>query len=140
MVRILLADDDAKVRAAVRMMLEEADFEVVEAKDGEELVHMFYSQPADLILCDLFMPVKEGLEAIQELNREFFGVKIIAMSGGGFKGAVDLLPAARHLGAAEVLYKPFDQLTLLTVIRRLLDITPDKSSLQYRRELGECER
>ncbi len=128
MVRILVVDDEVKVRAAVRMMLEEAGFEVVEAKDGKEAVKSYRAQPAALILCDLFMPGKDGLETIQELRHEFPAIKIIAISGGGFKGSVDLLPTARNLGAAEVLYKPADQASLLAAVQRLLGTLSNRSS------------
>src|SRR5947209_4368981 len=101
--RVLIIDDDAKVRAVLRVMLESAGFEAAEAGDGEEGVRAFRRLEADVVLCDLFMPGRDGLEAIRGLRREFPGVKVIAMSGGGFGGAVDMLPAARLLGAAAVL-------------------------------------
>jgi CheY-like chemotaxis protein len=129
MIRILLADDDTKVRAVIRMILEEAGFEVVEAKDGKEALRAFRSERADVIVCDVFMPDKDGLEAIKELRGEFPGVKIVAMSGGGSKGTsdgiLDMLMMARHLGAAEVLSKPIDQASLLAAIRRLLGTPPE---------------
>jgi two-component system chemotaxis response regulator CheY len=120
MMRILVVDDDGKVRKAVAAMLQRAGFEVIEADGGEEALRAFREQGADLLLCDLFMPGRDGLEVIRELCREFPGVKIIAMSGGGFDGTVDMLPMAWHLGATGVLYKPFGQATLLAAVERAL--------------------
>jgi CheY-like chemotaxis protein len=124
MLHILLVDDEAKVRTAHRLMLERAGFEVAEAGDGEEGVRAYRKRQADVVLCDLFMPGRDGLELILELRREFPGVKIIAMSGGGFTGTVDMLPMARSLGAVGVLYKPFAQATALAAIRAVVEPVP----------------
>ena len=56
----------------------------------------------------MFMPEKDGLEVLRELAREFSGGRVVAMSGGGFRGTMNLLPMAQSLGAAAVLYKPFE--------------------------------
>jgi len=119
--RILVADDNAPFRAAVRMVLEAEGFEVVEAKDGAEAMRLFREVPVAVVLCDVFMPDKDGLETIQELRRESPGVKIIAISGGAFEGNLDLLGVARQLGAAEILYKPFNSTKLLEAVRRQLE-------------------
>lgn len=120
MTRILIADDNAQLRAALRTVLEEEGFEVVEAKDGDEALRLFREKPAEVVLCDVFMPGKDGLEAIQEFRRGWPDLKIIAVSGGAFAGEVDLLTVAKHLGAAEILYKPFKAADLLAAIRRQL--------------------
>jgi len=75
---------------------------------------------ADLLLCDLFMPDKDGLEVIRELRGEFPATPVVAMRGGGAGGALDLLPEALPLGASGVLYKPFDQVVALAAINRVL--------------------
>jgi len=119
--RVLVADDDERIREATREVLLDAGFEVALAKDGEELVREYRARPADLILCDLFMPGKDGLEAIRELHRDFCAAKIIAMSGGAYGGAFDLLRTARHMGACEVLAKPFSRATLVELVQRLTE-------------------
>ena len=118
--RILVVDDDTEVRSAVRMMLERARFKVVEAGTGVEAARALRLHGADLILCDLFMPDKDGLEVICELRRESPSIKVIAMSGGGAKGIIDLLPMALRLGASGILYKPFDQAVAVAAINRFL--------------------
>ncbi|WP_020474485.1 response regulator [Zavarzinella formosa] len=126
MATVLLVDDDVMVRAATRLMLERAGIDVAEAGDGAEGVRLFQKRQADVVLCDLFMPGKDGLELIRELCRDYPGVRIIAMSGGGHNGAVDMLPAARKLGAAKVLYKPFNQAEVLAAFREISDHKPDE--------------
>jgi DNA-binding NtrC family response regulator len=126
MTRILIVDDDANVRSMLREILGDAEFEVAEAADGAKGLRTLRQQRADVVLCDLFMPVADGFEMIREMQREFPDVKIVAMSGGGFGGKVDMLPMAKHFGVAEILYKPFDAADVLATIRRVLAV-PAKS-------------
>jgi CheY-like chemotaxis protein len=120
MPRILVVDDDPNLRTAVRRMLEPQGYEIEEASDGQDAVRIFRARPADLVLCDLFMPEKDGFEVMRELCEEFAETKLVIMSGGGFDGKVNLLPMAQHYGAAAVLPKPFQQADLLAVIGRVL--------------------
>jgi CheY-like chemotaxis protein len=122
MPRILIVDDDTSVRKVVRLMLEQAGFEVIEAGDGPEGIRAYRRQPPDLVFCDMFMPEQDGLEVIRQLRREFPEAKIIAMSGNTFAGRMDMLPLARLLGAAGVLDKPFTQATVVAAVRRILPI------------------
>jgi DNA-binding NtrC family response regulator len=120
MARILLADDDTRVREAVAMILEDAGHEVLQALDGDHALKSFRAKPVDLVVCDLFMPGKDGLETIRELRKLSPAVRIIAMSGSGFNGAVDMLRTALHMGAIEVLGKPMRRKDLLAAVDRLL--------------------
>jgi DNA-binding response OmpR family regulator len=114
--RILVIDDEAGLRKTIRGMLEFRGLEVEEAADGEMGIRAYRQHGADVVLCDLFMPTRDGLETIRELRRLAPHVKIIAMSGGGPRGTVNLLPMARRMGAAEVLYKPFAWSELLAAV------------------------
>lgn len=118
--RILIIDDDDRLRGAVRELLSDEGHEVVEARDGTEGIRAYRAQAASLVMCDLFMPGKDGLETIRDLRKEFPDVRIVALSGGGFQGTMDLLNVARHLGAAAILSKPFKMEELLSLVRRLL--------------------
>lgn len=120
MARVVIADDDEGLRIALRAMMEGTGVEVIETSSADELIATCRANPPAAVFCDMFMPEKDGIEAIRVLCREFPGIRIAAMSGGGFQGTMDLLPVARHLGAADVLYKPFDRATVLAVLRRLL--------------------
>jgi DNA-binding NtrC family response regulator len=74
-----------------------------------------------LVLCDIFMPEKEGLETIVEMCRQSPPVKVVAMSGGSTKsGSTDFLPMAKRLGATTTLAKPFDKGTLLRIVREAM--------------------
>ncbi len=105
MARILIIDDDAGIRQSLRALLERAGHA---------------TQRADLIITDLFMPDYDGIETIRELRRTDPTVKIIAMSGGGFDGTVDLNADAKSLGAQRSLYKPLDGRELLEAVREVL--------------------
>ena len=120
MTRVIVVDDDALVRITARVLLEEAGFDVIETSDGAIALRLLQSAGADLVLCDLFMPGIDGLEVIREVRRQFPDVKVIAMSGGGFDGTMDLLAVARLLGASAAVHKPFTQRTLLSAIERTL--------------------
>jgi CheY-like chemotaxis protein len=118
--RIIVVEDNPQERHLLRLLLEREGHQVVEAGDGGEAIRAFRQQPSELLLCDLFMPGKEGLETIRELRRDFPDVKIVAMSGGAFNRALNFLPIAARLGALAVLSKPFTVEALLAVVEDVL--------------------
>lgn len=123
MFHILIIDDDDQVREVCRAVLEREGFAVDDAPDGVIGLEKFDERPSDLVLCDIFMPNKDGIETIQELVQTYFDVKVIAMSGGA-PGLPDYLPSARLFGAAFVLHKPFTPTELVGAIRGVLDGNP----------------
>src|SRR5215471_13095472 len=82
MARILVIDDDSLVRATARAILESAGHAVTSAADGNLGLNQCIKEPFDLVLCDIFMPNKDGIETIRQLRRSCPGLPIIAMSGG----------------------------------------------------------
>ncbi|MEN6484819.1 MAG: response regulator [Syntrophobacteraceae bacterium] len=121
MKRILVIEDDEQYRPMLTRMLQRAGYEVAAAADGEEGIRLFRLQPADLVISDIFMPGKEGMETIRELHRDYPDLKIIAMSGGNIQmGPFCSLPPAKEFGAVEVLSKPFEKETLLKTVRDVL--------------------
>lgn len=121
MVSILVIDDDAQVRRFIRKVLEAEGCEVREAGNGTEGIKAYRQRPADLVLCDIFMPEKEGLQTIRELHDEFARVKVVAMSGGNdCLGRVDFLPLAQRYGAVAALHKPLAPKTLVEVVKGVL--------------------
>lgn len=118
--RILIADDDAAIRQAALTILEDEGYAVTVVNDGNELLRAYRSQAADLVLCDLFMPGKDGLELIGELLKDFPQARIIAMSGGGYSGVLNVLHMAQHLGAMAILAKPFSRTKLLDTVKAVL--------------------
>ena len=120
MARILIIDDEPSVRELLITMLMEEGHEVVEAADGKAGLRLLQERPADLVITDLIMPEKEGIETIMDLRRDFPDVKIIAMSGGGIIQAQDYLGMAQGMGAHRVFEKPFGVGAMLTAVRELL--------------------
>ena len=104
-------------------MLMEDGYDVAEAADGNAGMKRFCERPADLVITDLIMPEKEGIETIVELRRRFREVKIIAMSGGGIIEAGDYLGMARGVGAHRVFEKPFGVSEMLNAVRELLNLS-----------------
>jgi PAS domain S-box-containing protein len=115
--RIVVADDEAPVRAFVRALLEQSGHQVVEAADGREALRQAHEGQVDLLITDLVMPEQEGVETIQLLRRDAPGVGIIAMSGA-FGG--QFLNLAHALGAHAVLKKPIRPEALLAKVAEVL--------------------
>lgn len=81
---ILVIDDSASIRSFIRMILEESNYKVYEACNGEEGIDVFKkSGNIDLIITDIYMPKKTGIEVIMELEKEYKDTKIIVLSDGG---------------------------------------------------------
>ena len=122
--RVLIIDDDDLVRQTLRRVLESVGFQVVEAADGRQGTLLYRSDPVDLVITDLLMPVKEGFETIRELRQINADAKIIAISGGGRAGGADFLEMAKKLGADRVIAKPFRPAELVEAVRAVLGIAP----------------
>ncbi len=121
MARILIIDDDNEFREMVREILIEADFNSIEeAVNGGVGMKLLRQQSFDLVITDIVMPEKEGIETIIELNRDYPGIKIIAMSGGGKRGNQNYLEMAQYLGASRILAKPFQRSDLIKTVKELL--------------------
>ena len=120
MTRILVIDDDDQFRGMIREILVREGYEVVDAPNGKEGIRRYQEEPADLIITDIIMPEKEGVETIMELNRNFPDVKIIAISGGGRIGPEEYLHMAKKLGAQRTFAKPVGREELLKGVREVL--------------------
>jgi len=119
--RILVIDDEEEVRDIIKQMLELEGYEVITAVDGNQGIKLFKQEPADLVITDIIMPDKEGIETIIELRNQFPDVKIISISGGGRIGPHDYLNMAKKLGAERSFTKPFERKKLLKAIEELLE-------------------
>lgn len=116
---ILVVDDDEMVRDAIAAALKRAGYTVLEAADGREAATRFKREPVDLVITDILMPERDGLETIQALNRGADSVPIIAMTGFSSRSSL-YLEMARTFGAVRVLEKPFELTELIAVTRALL--------------------
>lgn len=118
---ILVIDDDASVREVVSEMLRLEGHEVIIAENGRDAVPLLSARHIDLVITDLIMPEKEGIETISEIRRFDSRIPIIAISGGGRLGPGDYLETARYIGADATLAKPFARQELLAAIDALLE-------------------
>jgi len=112
---ILVIDDQEPIRALLRIALEGAGHEVLEASNGRLGLALYRARAADLIITDLVMPEMDGLEMMLELTRNFLNVKVIALSAG-LEGEAPL-HVAKLLGARQTIQKPLDMETVLSAVR-----------------------
>jgi len=120
-VTIMVVDDEESVRKTLCENLEECGFKVVSAKDGQEAMTMIEEgAKPNVVLTDLIMPRREGLEIIMEIRKLHPHIRLIAMSGGGRSKAADFLQMAAKLGADAVMPKPLDIAELEQTVRSLM--------------------
>jgi CheY-like chemotaxis protein len=117
---VLVIEDDEHLRRLLRTVLERAGYTVEEAANGAAGLKQFSIRPADVVVTDIIMPEKEGLETIIELKRDYPHVKIIAISGGGAALDAQYLPSAKALGADRTLEKPFEPREVIEAVGGLL--------------------
>lgn len=123
MKRILIIEDDQSFRRMLKSVLIEEGFEISEASNGNQGIAEYKENPCDLVITDLFMPEKDGLDTIHELKVCYPSLKIIAISGGGIRGDFrvgDALKMAKDLGVDAVLKKPFNTQQLVSRVREIL--------------------
>ncbi len=120
MARILVADDDQQVRMMLKLTLERKGHQVIEAENGNEAVKKYRSENPDLVVTDIVMPEKEGIETIMELRALDPTVRIIAISGGGRINPEDYLSWAEKFGVQNTFTKPVDRDSLLAAVDSLL--------------------
>lgn len=121
MSRILIIDDETAIAMMLKKMVEKAGYEAKTAANGNDGLALFESFRPDLLITDIVMPEKEGLELIFELRRKNPELKIIAISGGGRFQYEGYLNSAKHLGANKVFQKPLDLKELMSSISELLN-------------------
>ena len=120
--RILVVDDDPGIRRALFILLTREGYQVTQAQDGVEALRVWRDKGGDLVITDLHMPEKNGIETIVELLSHSPGMRIIAMSGGGQTKRLDLLGNATMLGAVLTIEKPFTLHEMMTTVRQALKI------------------
>jgi DNA-binding response OmpR family regulator len=117
---ILVIDDDELIRLTCRNILKKMECNVIEAENGVDGLAQFKKEHPSIVITDLLMPDKEGLETISDIKRNDKTVKIIAMSGGGSTQNMSFLNIAKQMGADIILSKPFKPDELLGAIKALL--------------------
>lgn len=120
MARILVIDDDPLLRRVMRRILERSGHDAMEAVDGVEGMRLVRESPPDLVVTDLLMPEKDGIETIQELRAEFPHIPIVAVSGAGRIEEGGPLLDAHLYGADASLAKPFSAAELIEIVTLVL--------------------
>lgn len=117
---LLVIDDDASMRQLIVRTLTAGNHRVVEAENGLRGLEMMDEHRPDLVITDILMPQKEGIETIREMQQRSPETKIIAISGGGMSHNLMFLDIARAFGASAVLAKPFRPAQLVAAVEQLL--------------------
>jgi DNA-binding NtrC family response regulator len=116
----MVVDDEPELRALLRHALERQGHSVIEAENGRKALRALSGAQVDVVVTDIIMPEQEGMETISAVRRLRPEVKIIAMSGGGRRLTLDMLPLASHLGADLTFQKPFRPASLAAAVADLL--------------------
>jgi DNA-binding response OmpR family regulator len=118
--RILLVDDDPLVRASLAEVLSESGYDVAEAMDGSDGLKALERAAFDLVVLDILMPERDGLETIREIRKKWATLPVLAISGGDRTGWCDHLHMAASFGADDTMSKPFLSSDLLVRVGRLV--------------------
>lgn len=116
--KILVIDDERPIRSTLKEILEFEDFEVDTAEDGEIGLHMISKEQYDLVLCDIKMPKKDGLEVLSEVVEKGIDVPIVMISG---HGNIETAVEAIKKGAYDFIQKPLDLNRTLVTLRNALE-------------------
>ena len=118
--RILVADDDPSIRRTLQIGLEKAGYEVLEARDGEEAARLWRENGVDLIIADIYMPNKSGLQLIMELRAHNSTIPVIAMSDGGRNKNLNPMIYSEVLGSVRTIAKPFSLEGMVAMVKEAL--------------------
>lgn len=119
--RILVVDDDVSIRQALDIALTKAGYEVLQARDGEEATRLWRDSGADLVIVDIWMPKKGGLQVLRELRAHSPSTPVIAMTDGGRSKNFNPLSYGKILGAARTIAKPFTLEGMLAMVKQELE-------------------
>jgi len=117
---VLVVDDFQEIREGLSSVLNQHGYETVEASNAREAKFLFEILPVELVVTDIYMPEKDGLQLIGELRKFDPNAKIIAMSGGGGPHFPECLEQAKGLGASKTLTKPFDQINFVEMVHAVI--------------------
>lgn len=120
MARVLLIDDEILVLTTLSSALRDAGYEVIEARNGRLGLAALADESIDIVVTDILMPERDGIEVILEIRMRWPRLKIIAISGGDPNDGYDFLPMSKRLGADRTLTKPFLPAELTALVAELL--------------------
>jgi YesN/AraC family two-component response regulator len=119
MTKILVVDDQEYVTDGLKIIFELKGYEIITAKNGNEAIQLFNTEKPDILITDIFMPEKDGLETIMQIKLDSPDVKIITMSGGVPLGQEFFLDVSKKLGAQYTFEKPLDMDRLIEAVEEL---------------------
>ncbi len=120
MKQILIIEDDESVRSVLKAVLEEVGYNTVVAEDGSEGIKKVCKHHPQLVITDIVMPEKDGLEIIRYLKKEHPSVRIIAITSKTWIDKYDCLRQAKLFGAHKILEKPFLMSNVLDAVKEML--------------------
>lgn len=120
MALLLVIDDDEGMRKLMVRTLSGGNHQVIEAENGREGLKLMDQHKPDVVITDILMPQKEGIETIREVQERAPNTRIIAVSGGGMSHNLMFLDVARAFGADAVLAKPFRPAQLVDMVEQVL--------------------
>ena len=120
---VLLIDDDPGVRSVLRLMLQSLNVQIIEAADGIAGLLFFRNHSPALVITDIMMPEKDGIEILREMRAINPEARIIAISGGGGGKYANALALARELGAVAAFEKPLHREQFVTTVSRVLAVS-----------------
>jgi len=120
MKKLVVVDDEPEVRSTINVMLS-GQYDIKELETVNEVIEYCKKNSVDLIITDLFMPEKSGLDLIESIKEMNYDVKLLAVSGGSRINKYDFLPIAELMGAHGILHKPFTPNELRGKVRELLN-------------------
>ena len=126
MKRILVIDDELRVLEVLREILKIEGYDVVTAKNGAEGIELFRQTSYDLVITDMVMPIKDGLQTILEMRKEVPELPVIAMSGGGTISKERYLAVAGYLDRVITIAKPFSVESITEAVSRLFSETDEE--------------
>ena len=132
MTRVIIIDDEEDIRIVLKEIFVREGFDVAVASDGAEGLDLIRETGADLVITDIIMPGRDGVEIAYDIRMEFPKTKIIVISGGGNTGPLEYEPAAistssylasaEAIGADMTMTKPFDRKELVKAVRELTEL------------------
>jgi len=117
---IVIADDDKNLRSMLKQIFEVENYTVLEADNGEKAIEYVNKNHVDLVITDLIMPKKEGIETINELNHKYPSLPVFAMSGACMTDSKIYLEIAKKLGVVKTFLKPFDINEMLDSVKSVI--------------------
>jgi len=123
MTTILVVDDEPNIRFVIKEIMQKEGYTILEACDGIQALAVLDENinNVDLVITDLVMPEKNGLDLIMEIKIKQPHLKILAISGGGgLNGRFDYMPIAELVGAESILEKPFNMDELKVIVENIL--------------------